>query len=141
MATGSAAAPPQYQILFSTLPGPALPGFEVKQEFGLVMTTKTRSVTKTGFSVEKIAKYNEEMAEATRLEAVKELERQALALGANAVFGLKFDIETTGSAGSWQTCSAYGTACFVAAKEESLAFDAPPPIYHTLTVRKTQYRP
>ncbi|KAJ3056384.1 hypothetical protein HK097_007113 [Rhizophlyctis rosea] len=133
-ASSSSAEPsPAYQVLLSTLPGPALEGFTIKQELGIVMATATGLHTSSSFSTGKRAEHLAEAAEQTRAKAVESLQAQAVARGANAVFGVQFTHGTSGDSGAYQIVSVYGTACIVGPKEEV----PPPPIYSRLTIRKT----
>lgn len=55
------------------------------------------------------ATYEKKFAEG-KVMALKELEDQAVALGANAIVGIDFDFETIGSGGSMLMISVSGTA-------------------------------
>lgn len=58
------------------------------------------------------ATYEKKFAEGKAM-ALKELEEQAAALGANAIVGIDFDFETIGSGGSMLMISVSGTAVTV----------------------------
>lgn len=58
------------------------------------------------------ATYEKKFAEGKAM-ALKELEEQAAALGANAIVGIGFDFETIGSGGSMLMISVSGTAVTV----------------------------
>lgn len=96
---------------------PRAAGVQIVQEYGLISATFTRIKASATFSLAKWASDNAVEAESARAMALGKLRTKAKAAGANAVLGVKVDLETEEwgrGGGGMTTMMASGTAVLLA---------------------------